>query len=60
MVEQLVDVSQIGTVLVAGGLVVVAGFVEGWLPPDVVAVMVVGGTVVATTSCVCVGRRHTV
>ena len=59
MVEQLVNVSQMGTVLVAGRSVEVAGSVEGRLPPDVVAVMVVGGTVVATTSCVG-RRRHTV
>ena len=59
MVEQLVNVSQIGTVLVAWRSV---GSVEGWLPPDVVTVMVVGGTVVATALCVCmcVGRRHMV
>ena len=54
MVEQLVNVSQIGTVVVAGGLVVVAGSIEGWLPLDVVAVMVIGGSVVATTLCVSV------
>ena len=54
MVEQLVNISQIGTVLVAGGLVVVAGSVEGWLPLDVVAVLVVGGTVVVIPSYVCV------
>ena len=57
MVEQLVNVSQIATVLVAGGLVVVAGSIEGWLPSDVVAVMVVGGTVVATTVCVFGGEK---
>ena len=62
MVEQLVNVSQIGTVLVAGGLVGVVGSVEGWLPLDVVAVLVVGGTVVVIPSyvcVVCVGRIYT-
>ena len=62
MVEQLVNVSQIGTVLVAGGLVGVAGSVEGWLPLDVVAVLVVGGIVVVIPSyvcVVCVGRIYT-
>ena len=62
MVEQLVNVSQIGTVLVAGGLVGVAGSVEGWLPLDVVAVLVVGGIVAVIPSyvcVVCVGRIYT-
>ena len=60
MVEQLVNVLQMGTVLVAGRSVGVARSVEGWLPPDIVAVMVVGGTVVATTSCVCVKKTHSI
>ena len=48
--------------LVAGGLVGVAGSIEGWLPLDVVAVLVVGGTIVVIPSyvcVVCVGRIYT-